>query len=110
MQHNAPPAAPREPREPRERPERDRWHVGKEVPLALIFGMLVQTAAAIWWARGQVAMDENLNQRVSALERERDAIRGAERMAVIEAAIADIRRSNERLELLVQQALNAHRK
>lgn len=95
---------------PRRSSERDRWHVGKEVPLALIFGMVVQTASAIWWARGQVATDEALGQRVSALERERDAIRSAERMAVIEAAIADIRRSNERLELLVQQALDKHRK
>ncbi len=95
---------------PRRSPERERWHVGKEVPLAMIVGMITQTAAAIWWARGQVATDEALGQRVSALERERDAIRSAERMAVIEASIADIRRSNERLELLVQQALNAHRK
>ena len=94
----------------RERRDKDRWHVGKEVPLALIFGMLTQTAAGVWWARGQVAADDNHERRILALERERDAIRSAERMAVIEAAIADIRRSNERLELLVQQALEKNRK
>lgn len=27
----------------------DRWHVGKEIPLALIGAVLVQTAGGIWW-------------------------------------------------------------
>lgn len=85
---------------------RERWHFGKEVPLALIFGMLVQTGAAVWWARGQVANDENHERRLGTLERERDITKTSERMAVIEAAIADIRRSNERMEVLMQQVLS----
>ena len=84
---------------------REYWHVGKEVPLALIAAMLLQTGSAIWWARGQVARDDDHDRRIVSLEHERDSVRSAERMAVIEAAIADIRRSNERLEVLIQQAL-----
>lgn len=84
---------------------RERWHVGKEVPLALIFGMLVQTGAAVWWARGQVANDSDHERRIAALEKERDVARVAERMAVMEQAITDIRRSVERQETLVQQAM-----
>lgn len=84
---------------------KEYWHVGKEVPIALIMSMLIQTGTIIWWARGQVAKDDDHDRRITSLEHERDSVRSAERMAVIEAAIADIRRSNERLEILVQQAL-----
>lgn len=83
----------------------ERWHVGKEVPLALILGMLVQTGAAVWWARGQVANDSDHERRISALEKEREVARVAERMAVMEQAISDIRRSTERQETIMQQAL-----
>ena len=84
---------------------KEYWHVGKEVPIALIASMVIQTGSAIWWARGQVARDDDHDRRIISLERERDAVRSAERMAVIEAAIADIRRSHERMEVMVQQAL-----
>lgn len=30
----------------------NRWHVGKEIPLALIATIVAQTLAAIWWASG----------------------------------------------------------
>lgn len=29
-----------------------RWHLGKEIPLALITTIIAQTVAAIWWAAG----------------------------------------------------------
>jgi uncharacterized protein YlxW (UPF0749 family) len=28
----------------------EQWHLDKRVPIALIFTLFVQTAAAIWWA------------------------------------------------------------
>lgn len=28
----------------------DRWHVGREIPLVLLFGLIVQTGGWIWWA------------------------------------------------------------
>lgn len=27
----------------------DRWHVGKEVPLALLLAVMIQTGGGIWW-------------------------------------------------------------
>ena len=32
-----------------------RWHVGKEIPLALIFAFMVQTGGWIWFAATQTA-------------------------------------------------------
>lgn len=33
----------------------ERWHVGKEIPLALIFAIAVQSGGWIWWASSQSA-------------------------------------------------------
>jgi len=30
----------------------DKWHVGKEIPIALIAMMIIQTFGAVWWAAG----------------------------------------------------------
>lgn len=44
-----------------ERPQqRDRWHVGKEIPLALIFALFIQTGGWIWWAATQSAKVDSL--------------------------------------------------
>lgn len=86
--------------------QRQRWHVSKEVSLAVIFAIVSQSAVLVWWARGQVARDDDLERRVASLERERELIKGAERMAVLEASISEIRRSNLRMEAMVQQYLD----
>jgi hypothetical protein len=39
-----------------------KWHLDKKVPIALILAIGMQTAGAIWWARG-------LDARISALEK-----------------------------------------
>jgi hypothetical protein len=36
-------------------PPADKWHMGKEVPLALILMMSLQTLGAVWWAATQSA-------------------------------------------------------
>lgn len=87
-------------------PGRQRWHVSKEVSLAVIFAIVSQSAILVWWARGQVARDDDLERRVTSLERERELIKGAERMAVLEASIAEIRRSNLRMEAMVSQYID----
>lgn len=45
--------------------KRDRWHVGKEIPIAVIFGLVVQTAGLIWFAATQTAKLDNLTVLVS---------------------------------------------
>lgn len=38
----------------------DRWHVGKEIPIAVIFGLFIQTGGLIWFAATQTAKLDNL--------------------------------------------------
>ena len=33
-----------------DRRTRDRWHVGREIPLTMLATLIVQTGAAFWWA------------------------------------------------------------
>ena len=33
-----------------DRRAKDRWHVGKEIPIAVLFAVLMQTAGGLWWA------------------------------------------------------------
>ena len=46
-------------------PSRERWHVGKEIPLALIFALFVQTSGWIWWAATQSAKLDTLTSMMS---------------------------------------------
>ena len=42
-------------------PQRDeRWHVGKEIPLVLIFALFLQTGGWVWWAATQSAKLDTL--------------------------------------------------
>lgn len=81
---------------------RERWHVGKEIPLAMVLTIMLQSAAAIWWARGIDAKGEDHERRLTTLEREREGMRAAERLAVIEATVSEIRKSQDRVEQLLQ--------
>jgi len=47
---------------------RERWHVGKEIPIALIIALFFQTAGWIWWAATQSAKLDNLSSMVSELK------------------------------------------
>lgn len=61
----------------------NQWHVGKEIPLAMLFAILVQTGAAIWWAASFSATVttklDDLSNQVAALTADKytqhDAIR-----------------------------------
>lgn len=62
----------------------DRWHIGKEIPLALIFAMLVQFAIAmVFIVTVKTQGDEN-TRRIAVLE----AQRIGERIAGLEAQVA----------------------
>ena len=37
----------------------EHWHLRKEIPVALIFAIFVQTAGALWWA---ASMTERMDQ------------------------------------------------
>ncbi len=39
-----------------------QWHLGKEIPLALLLFLLMQTMAAVWWAATQSATTTSLKE------------------------------------------------
>lgn len=76
------------------------WHVGKEIPLAMLFAILAQTGAAIWWAASFSATVttklDDLSNQVASLTADKytqhDAIRD---QALIHEKIENIRRQVE---------------
>lgn len=49
----------------------EHWHVGKEIPLALIMVIITQTATAIWWLSGVSSKLDNLSSQVKEMRDER---------------------------------------
>lgn len=73
---------------------RERWHVGKEIPIALLFAISLQTAGAIWWAATVSAKLDDLSYQVAALTADKytqhDAIRD---QALVTERIENLRQS-----------------
>jgi hypothetical protein len=46
-------------------PRSERWHVGKEIPLAIIFAISVQTLGGVWFAATYVAKIDTLTSLMS---------------------------------------------
>lgn len=65
----------------------NNWHLGKEIPLAVIFFLLVQTGTIVWWAASMSA--EQASQR-----REQAEMKTAQHDVVI-AQLAVDRRQDE---------------
>jgi hypothetical protein len=51
--------------------DRRGWHVGKEIPIALVGVLLAQTIAVIWWIAGLSNKVDNLVITVNELKLER---------------------------------------
>lgn len=49
----------------------DRWHVGKEIPIVLIIGLLAQTAGGIWWMSQMAAKIDNAVSTIAEFRSER---------------------------------------
>ena len=65
------------------------WHVGKEIPLAVIFFLIIQTGSIIWWAASTSAQ---LNSQRDAL-----AIAQTAQSAVDKRQDDDANREEQRL-------------
>jgi Tfp pilus assembly protein PilO len=77
----------------------EQWHIGKEIPIALVFGIAMQTCIAIWWAAGVSSDLKSLRAEVSEMRNERytqsDAVKD---MEVAKQRLSDIERRVDRLE------------
>ena len=77
------------------------WSLDKRVPLALIIAILMQTAAALWWAA-------SLNARVEQLERQAIvAAPNVERIVRLETKMDAIFASLAEIKLIVQRQRHA---
>jgi hypothetical protein len=74
-----------------------QWHLDKKVPLALILAILLQTAAAVWWA-------SSIGERVNQLERQSAMTAPqAERIVRLETKVDAIFSSLTELKQLIQR-------
>lgn len=68
------------------RRSRDRWHVGREIPIAVLVMLAVQTGGGIWWLSGVSQKLDAVIAQVAELRAERytkdDARRDMELMRV----------------------------
>lgn len=68
------------------RRSRDRWHVGREIPIAVLVMLAVQTGGGIWWAAGLSQKLDSVISQVAEIKSERytkdDARRDMELMRV----------------------------
>lgn len=94
----------------RDREERRGWHIGREVPAAMLIGLIIQTCSFIWWLSGlsstvaaQAATLMKLEARVEtiAAASQLTAINQA-KMLTVEAELKELRSSVDRL--LTEQA------
>lgn len=49
----------------------EHWHIGKEIPIALVLGIIAQTMMAIWWASGVSTELSHLSDDVNELRKQR---------------------------------------
>lgn len=82
-----------EPKRPNE-----RWHVGKEIPIAVIMGLMVQTGGLIWFAATQTAKLDYLT--VMMTEFRVSQYTQADARRDIELALARHRDNQRRIEVL----------
>ena len=76
----------------------ERWHVGKEIPVAVILAFFLQTVGAVWWAATLTAKIEELSYQVAALtvdkytksDAERDKALCSQRMQYLEDRISRV--------------------
>lgn len=76
--------------------QRQAWHIGKEVPLAMIFAIALQTFAAVWWAA-------TITGRVDQQQRDIDSLMDTNRdrnvaIARMEERLNEVYRTTSRLE------------
>lgn len=77
----------------------EHWHLDKKVPLALIIGLLTQTAAMVWWT-------SKLDSRVLRLE-ELIAVQATanDRVVRLESAKDDVARRLDRIEIKLDRLI-----
>ena len=76
-----------------------QWHLDRRVPVALIFAIVMQSAAIIWWGA-------SLSERVSSLEKRADhSAPQADRLTRVEVKVDSITDSLNEIKILLRRPL-----
>lgn len=76
--------------------KKENWHVGKEIPIAMLFAILLQTMGAIWWAATMSTKLDDLSYQVAALTADKYSQHDAARdQALVDEKIANLKQSIE---------------
>lgn len=93
--------------------DRRRWHVGKEIPLALVGALLLQTVGLVWSIAGLYNRVDNLVIITNKMENERYTKEDARRDRDIVNMVIDAQRQRdneqERRIAIVESLLNQWR-
>lgn len=54
-----------------DRRAKDRWHVGKEIPIAVLVAVVMQTAGGLWWAASLSAKIDSAIAQLAEFKAER---------------------------------------
>ncbi len=90
--------------EPRSGPRR-QWHIGKEIPIALLIAVAVQTGGWIWWAASISARLDNLKETATAaviLQAAVDRRQDEEAQRSEARILANLDRVNQKLDRLIE--------
>ena len=79
---------------------KERWHVGKEIPLAVVLAMMLQLAGIVWFAS---KMDSQIDVHTESIARNEKSIDDAElKIDELYSAVADQNVINVRLDVTMQ--------
>jgi hypothetical protein len=77
------------------RRQKDHWHVGKEIPLALVCALFLQSAAGIWWAATTTAELRAMKDQLESVARHQ--VTGLESRGLIQLNSAGNIEQNRRI-------------
>lgn len=81
------------------RRDRDRWHVGREIPIAVLVMLAIQTGGGIWWLSGVSQKLDSVIAQVQEIKAERYTQADARRdLELIRMRDADLERRIVNLE------------
>lgn len=81
--------------------ETERWHVGKEIPLAIMLAILLQTGGVIWWASALNEKLDSLRETVNELKAERVSQTAALKdIALLQQSIVELSRRVTDIEIV----------
>ena len=79
------------------------WHLDKKVPITLIFVLLAQLGAGIWFAGRTMQRADEQERRLASIEQDKVSLR----MSVVESQLADVKAgvqaSNQKLDRLIEK-------